>query len=306
MPFLTSRVRLGAFTLLIALLFTGCDDGGLTAPDQTAADATAFTAFVDQTIEAAMADDVPSAATVADQVEVLPVSITGPTVITEPGLYVVEADFSAEADGIVIQASGVFLDLNNHTITGPGNKEGRGVVIEGVQRVLVRGGALETFGVGVAVVGSRRVGVAGVRVAGGDEFADPANGVPPQVGFLLLDTVGARLLGNSAYETNLGFFVRGGGSTRNQLMGNLAQASENGLLGVCYNPAPDTPDPAGPSLDRVSNNVLIGFGTGIQASVGSAENRFASNVIYYLEDDYEDLNGSNVFVGNRTMQLPPS
>ena len=64
--------------------------------------------------------------------------ITGPTTITEPGLYVVSDNFSATGDAIVIQSDWVFLFLGRQMITGPGNKSGRGVVIDGASDELVR------------------------------------------------------------------------------------------------------------------------------------------------------------------------
>ena len=82
-------------------------------------------------------------------------------------------------------------------------------------------------------------------------------------------------------------------------------AGENGLLGICYNPAPDE-GAAGPRRDRVMLNRIAGFATGIQASAGSAYNHFVLNTIYYLVSPYEDLNGTNVFRRNRAMQIPPA
>ena len=39
-------------------------------------------------------------------------------------------------------------------------------------------------------------------------------------------------------------------------------------------------------------------------SAGSANNRFIENVIYYLEAAWEDANGTNIFRGNVTTQIP--
>lgn len=305
---LVTRLPLGA--LLLALALAGCDDGGLTAPDatQTAAPGSeAFAALLDDQIDAEEAEVVSDAATFAASAGVVLQDITGPTVITESGVYAVTQDFSlpsgTEADAIVVQADGVFLDLGTHTLTGPGNKLGRGVVVEGARRVVVRGGTLETFGVGVVLSETQRVAVTGVRVVGGDEFADPPNGIPPQIGVLLLNSRGNRVFGNQTTDTNLGLFVRGPGSMNNYLIGNSATAGEFGLLGICYNPAPDSPDPEGPSNDRVQGNLLNGFGVGIQVSEGSANNRFVENAIYYLDSAWEDANGSNTFLRNLTVQL---
>ena len=97
--------------------------------------------------------------------------------------------------------------------------------------------------------------------------------------------------------------MRGPGSTSNLLAGNTAVAGDNGLLAICYNPATDDPADPGPSNDVVRDNVLDGFPTGISASEGSSMNRFGGNVIYYHDEAYVDLNGSNLFLDNETMQL---
>jgi hypothetical protein len=304
---LLQRAPMGA--LLLALFLFGCDGGGLTAPEAAAPEIPGLAALLDEQIETATAETAPSARALAEQAGVPLQFISGPTKIDAPGLYLVTRDFNlppgVPADAIVVAADNVFLDLGGHTLTGPGNKIGRGVFVEDAQRVVVTGGTLETFGVGVEVNESNRVAVVGMRALGGDEFADPPNGIPPQVGFLLVNSARNRLTGNSARGTNLGFFVRGPESMRNEITGNVALAGEFGLLGVCYNPHPDDPDPAGPgpSEDRVSGNFLNGFGTGIQASAGSARNGFTFNRIYYLASPWEDLNGTNVFANNVTMQI---
>lgn len=227
--------------------------------------------------------------------------ITGPTVITSPGIYRVTRDFSASGDAIVIQSDHVLLDLGRHTITGPGNKVGRGVVLDGVEWVLVHGGSLRTFGIGVALLGSSRSAVKNVTVLGGDEFANPPS-VPPQIGILLVNSYRNHIRRNTFDQTNLGIFVRGGGSFENRIRRNEVLGGTNGLLAICYNPAMGE-GPAGPNNDDVSHNFLCRFGVGIQASAGSAENRFNSNVIKYFVSAWEDFNGTNQFRNNRTQLI---
>ncbi len=230
--------------------------------------------------------------------------ITGPTVITAPGVYRVATNFSASGDGIVIQSDFVLLNLDDHTITGPGNKAGRGLVLDGVSRVLVRNGKLRTFGVGAVLLGSSNALVKNVNVRGGDEFANPPAGIPPQIGVLLVNSNNNFIVGNSYRLVNLGIFVRGGGSYNNTIVRNNVEAGVNGLLGVCYNPADGEGD-AGPQNDFVARNFFNRFGVGIQTSAGSAHNYFNHNVIYYFNKAWEDFNGSNVFEDNRTMQVAP-
>lgn len=232
--------------------------------------------------------------------------ITGPTTITEPGEYRVMADFAVtdpSGDGIVIRASNVRVSLGGRTITGPGNKQGRGIVIEGAQGVEVVGGTLRTFGIGVALLEAAGSTVRGVAVEGGDEFADPP-AVAPQIGILIVDGARNTIRDNRLDRVNLGIFVRGGGSYENRIVQNVATAGTHGLLGICYNPASGA-GPAGPQRDQVMRNTLDGFDGGIQASEESTDNRFVANIIRFLSLAYEDRNGSNRFLGNQTTDLTP-
>lgn len=230
--------------------------------------------------------------------------IIGPTTITAAGVHKVVNDFSATSNAIVIRADRVLLDLNNRIITGPGNKAGQGVVLDGVSHVLVKNGVLLTFGVGVVLLNSSKSMVKKIQIRGGDEFADPPNGIPPQIGILLVNSYKNHILGNDCHRVNLGLFVRGGGSHDNFILRNAVVGGNNGLLVICYNPA-DGQGPPGPTGDLVSHNFLNRFGLGIQASAGSAQSRFNHNTIYYFSKAWEDFNGSNEFKGNRTIQIAP-
>lgn len=228
--------------------------------------------------------------------------ITGPTTITSPGFYRVRNDFDASADGIVIESDNVWLNLNGYTITGPGNKSGRGIVVNDASGVVVRNGVVRNFGLGVNLNGTSYSVVRNVAVYGGDEFADPPNGVAPQIGIMLVNSSHNWLARNSFSLVNLGIFVRGAGSYENAIFNNVAIGGDNGLLGICYNPAMNE-GPAGPQRDQVRHNFLARFGTGIQTSAESVENYFVRNTIQYFNSPYEDLNGSNIFQDNRTLQV---
>jgi parallel beta-helix repeat protein len=142
-----------------------------------------------------------------------------------------------------------------------------------------------------------------IKIRGGDEFAAPP-AVPPQIGILLVNSYGNRIEENDCKRVNLGLFVRGGGSHDNLIRENSVVGGDHGLLGICYNPA-EGQGPAGPTDDRVLRNFLNRFGTGIQASAGSAQNHFNRNTIYYFNKAWEDFNGTNEFRNNRTRQIAP-
>ena len=231
--------------------------------------------------------------------------ISGPTIITKPGVYRLMNDIAADAktgDGIVISSSDVVLWLGDHTLTGAGNKTGRGIVIENAEHVVVQGGRLQTFGIGVVLLEADRCVIRHLRIEGGDEFADPANGIAPQIGMMLINSATNRIARNDISGINLGVFVRGGGSYGNVIRRNEVSAMTHGLLGICYNPAPTGGD-LGPSYDQVSENSLMRFGAGIQASKGSASNRFVRNSIGYFNEAWRDFNGSNQFLRNKTSLL---
>ncbi|MBD3219384.1 MAG: hypothetical protein GF310_14015 [candidate division Zixibacteria bacterium] len=230
--------------------------------------------------------------------------IDGPTTITEPGAYFLNDDFSTPDYGIVVEADFVLLVLGNRTITGPGNKSGTGVAVHNSHHVLIYGGKFEMFGTGVLLDNTDHSSVRYIDVMGGDEFADPANGVPPQIGVMLKNSAYNWIIGNDINMTNLGIFVRGGGSHHNKIWYNDVVGGDRGLLAICYNPIPGEGDD-GPHDDLIRQNRLKRFGAGIQTSSGSENNKFLLNTIRYFNEAYRDFNGSNLFINNDTDQLAP-
>lgn len=313
----TSRISLAiTATLAVALLgSTGCLQDSTTTDDVAATDD--FQHRVLSAIDAteaepdmdpgeqrlsseSLAQDATDAADLARGLH----WITGPTVIDAPGVYRVQNDFDVtemDGDGIVVRSDFVWLDLGGHTLTGPGNKIGRAVVVENARHVLVANGRLETFGIGVALLGTDHSAVAFIRVRGGDEMAAPPE-IPPQIGVLLVNSPHNMIRWNDVRDTNLGYFVRGAGSMKNLIAGNRAIAGDRGLLAICYNPAPGEGD-AGPTQDHVRHNLLSRFATGIQTNTGAAHNTFTRNLIEYFVSPYEDLNGTNVFRHNVEIPL---
>jgi hypothetical protein len=290
------------FLLSISLLifFTGCEkDEPVVSPQANLNDET-IAAFK-QNLEAEIQSENGNINLPEGSIK----EISEPTIITVPGIYMVVNDFTVSSgDGIVINSNHVLLWAGHHTIIGPGNKEGRGIVLEGVEHVLVWGGKLETFGIGVALENTIKSAIKNVSVSGGDEFADPPNGIPPQIGILLLNSNKNHILHNSLQLINLGIFVRGPESYNNKIFLNKVKAETNGLLAICYNPAPDA-GPEGPTNDKVFLNNLDSFGVGISTSEGSAENTFRLNIIRYFNDPWTDANGTNIFRHNRVEQISP-
>lgn len=294
---------------LVALVVTGCsDNSGTSTPtdnsmsDEPSIDTGDFNAYVEKAVESEDYNPEKDLAAVRKGGYFKINYISGPTTITESGIYRVTDDFTATENGIVIRADHVILLLGKHTITGPGNKMGNGVMLDGARFVLVFGGKLEMFGVGVMFDHTMHSSARYVEIMGGDEFADPANGVAPQVGIMFKNSAFNLLAANKLHLINLGIFVRGGDSHNNKLYFNKVMGGDMGLLGICYNPIPGEGD-AGPHKDFVYQNYLDRFRTGIQTSSGSMRNRFVGNTIKYFNEAYHDYNGSNIFRNNDTMQI---
>jgi Right handed beta helix region len=237
--------------------------------------------------------------------------ITGPTVITEPGTYRVAFSFAvgANGDAIVIQAPSVTLDLGGNTIVGPGDKQGRGIVVDGVSAAVVQNGRLARWGTGVAVVNSGNVEVQGLQIIAQGLPSNPSAGDPPEVGVLIFNSRGVVVKENTITDVGLGIFVRGGGSSGNRIADNTLVAGSNGLLGICYNPSEGPTGPTstgpGPRGDLVEDNHISRFGVGISTSVASTANVFRRNSIAFMSAAMTPANlPNNTLDGNSAMQLP--
>lgn len=230
-------------------------------------------------------------------------NIDGPTTITSPGFYRVTSDFSASDDAIMIQSNWVYLFIGNHTITGPGNKMGRGVVIDGSHYVAVFGGNFETFGMGVVLNESMLCAVRNVHITGGDVYADPGNGIAPQIGIMAVNSARNLIFHNRIEMLNLGIFMRGDGTYSNRVFGNKLMGGDLGLLGICYNPD-GSGDPAGAHNDDVNSNIVERFRGGFQANFGTHDILVRRNHFKYFAFDIEDKENASTFVNNHSMQIP--
>lgn len=225
-----------------------------------------------------------------------------PMIITEPGSYVVRRGFSLQGAGtaVVIRADSVTLDLNGHTLAGPGDKQGVGISVENATGVRIRGGVLAGFGTGVQVMGSTNVEIEKLQIAGND-----LGGTPPniEVGILILDSRGVVVRDNLVTNTFLGVFVRGA-SGGNRIALNTLTGGTKGELGICYNPAAGKSD--GPTGDLVYNNLISRWNRGIATSANSLHNIFRGNDVAYFEAGVDEKTpGSNTFAANTLVQITP-
>jgi len=227
----------------------------------------------------------------------------GKLVITRPGSYTLRRGIKVRepGDAVVITASDVSLDLNGHTLMGPGGKQGVGVRIEDATGVRVHGGIIARFGTGVQVAGSSNVRVEGLQI-----YAEDGGGPPPgEVGILILNSRGVSIERNLISQTFLGIFVRGAASAGNRIAFNTLTGGANGQIGICYNPD-GSGDPTGPSGDLVYNNLSSRWNVGIQTSAGTSGNIFRENALAYFQVAFQEVGANqNVLQDNASIAITP-
>jgi len=226
-------------------------------------------------------------------------------VITRSGSYLLERDMAATAarPAIRVLANDVTLDLDGHRLTGPGNRVGVGISIEGVSSVRVFNGRGARLGIGVRIQDSNNVTVDGLQIVGED-----LGGPPPEIeiGILVVNSRAVVLTNNAISRVFLGIFIRGGGSGGNRIAMNTLTGDANGALGICYNPSPTPGASDGPQGDLVYGNLISRFGTGIATSAASIGNVFRGNTIAYFTAAVDEATpGSNVFEENAAVQITP-
>jgi parallel beta-helix repeat protein len=226
--------------------------------------------------------------------------VTFSSVIDEPGRYYLVSDLSVgnATPGITIRANNVVLDLRGRQIGGPGTNTGTGILINGASSVEVRNGSMRDLGFGVTVMNSDSVVLDGLRITARG-LAVPAP--PPEVGIMIVNSKGVTVRHNTIFSVGLGIFVRGPGSMGNHIYENTISAGMNGMLGICYNPAPGAS--GGPRGDTVARNAVSGFATAIQVNAGGP-NIFRDNTLSYTMQAFEVTMGSVATdTGNTKVQV---
>ncbi len=230
--------------------------------------------------------------------------------INEPGSYVLRYDLMVDrGDGLVVTASGVTIDLNGHQIGTRTNGNGRGILIDGASGVAIKNGRVGSFMANVMLLNSTNVIVQDLQIVGAG--LAPSGG-PSEIGINIINSRAALIKGNTISSVNLGIFVRGGNATGNRITENNITGGANpahGLLGICYNPAPNA-GTAGPRGDLIYNNHIARFGYAFAISEFSIyniirDNTFASFVGGIREPQFLRGNGgTNVAEDNLDVVLP--
>jgi parallel beta-helix repeat protein len=173
-------------------------------------------------------------------------------------------DLTCPGDGLIVGADGIEIDLNDHTITGSG--AGNGILASGRSGVVITGGTIRNFTIGVQLVASTGIVIREIRVIGNRD------------GIFLIASSGNTIKGNLASQnTRVGVMLRPGAinnSTQNLVKENTLSNNTNGVILV------ETP-----SGNSFTENIITG-----SSNAGIALNGGVSgNVI-----------GENTFSGNAT------
>lgn len=227
--------------------------------------------------------------------------IGNPTTIDQPGSYTLRSNLRyspTSGPAILVKADGVSLDLNGFEIQGPGGKQGTAIMVDGAHGVSISNGSLSDNWFGVVVQNSGNVTIKNLRIrAQGLVIAE----LPPETGIMVVESRNVVVEDNAIFNIGLGIFVRGGMSGGNRLSNNTVTAGTNGLLGICYNPAPN--DPESPKGDIISGNLVSGFTTGMSFKETSAFNVIRNNVVQYRTTGIEQLSTKNTEEGNAVIKM---
>jgi len=142
----------------------------------------------------------------------------GATIVTNLRL---EADLTCIADGLIVGADGIMINLNGHTIAGAG--VGLGINVRSHQDIVIRGGTIRGFLTGIMVATSTGV------VIKDNGFTQNREAV------FLAGAVGNMIKHNNAWQNTLrGIMIRPTGSgvlsTDNIVMDNTLTNNPSGIL----------------------------------------------------------------------------
>ena len=222
----------------------------------------------------------------------------GPTLLTEPGTYVLtmgQAVASSTGAGIIITGNNITLDLDGFAITGAGNATGVGVRIVGARNVVVKNGSIDSALMGVVAMNSSNVRIENLRIRG-------LSGAPPEAGIMLVGTSNSMIVNNQILNTALGIFIRGGATFGNRIEGNTLTASAtNSPLGICYNPS-DT-DSNGPKGDLITRNLIRGYRQSLAFGDSSEFNVAEGNTFIFRASASSNPNSSNLVRNNTEVKM---
>jgi parallel beta-helix repeat protein len=134
--------------------------------------------------------------------------------------HTLDHDLTCAGDGLVVGADGITIDLNGHTITGSG--AGVGVLAAGRSGVLIVGGTIQNFTIGVQLSASTGVTIKEIQVTRNRD------------GIFLIGSSGNTIKENTAWQNSrVGVMLRPGAvrnSTHNLVTENTLSDNTNGVI----------------------------------------------------------------------------
>jgi parallel beta-helix repeat protein len=207
--------------------------------------------------------------------------LCGATILADLKL---DHDLTCPGNGLIAGSDGITIDLNGHTITGPGS--GVGIAVPSRTGVVIRGGTVRNFLVGVQLTGADANVIREMRATGNRD------------GIFLIGSSGNTIKENLAWQNSrVGVMLRPGSirnSTQNLVKENTLTDNLNGIILV------ETP-----SGNTIKENIVSGSGTagialngGVSANV-IKENSFTGNAAAILFNAVAGLTPTgNGFVEN--------
>jgi len=215
-------------------------------------------------------------------------------------------DLTCTGPGLIVGADGITINLNGHTITGPGS--GVGISVPNRTGVWIVGGTVRNFLAGVQLVNSTAIVVKENRFTGNQDAV------------FLIGTNGSTIKENTAWQnTRVGVMLRPSGirnSTQNVVAENTLTDNTNGII-LVETPTGNTikenrisgSSNAGLNVNgAVSGNVIkenafIGNAAGIRLNAGVGGlfpngNRFIENTISMNTCGVMGPAGDNTFKEN--------
>ena len=143
--------------------------------------------------------------------------LCGTTILADLKL---DHDLTCTGPGLIVGADGITIDLNGHTITGPGS--GVGINVPNRTGVLIKGGTVRNFLAGVQLANSTAIVVKENRFTGNQDAV------------FLIGTSGSTIKENIAWQnTRVGVMLRPSGirnSTQNVVVENTLTDNTNGMI----------------------------------------------------------------------------
>jgi len=192
------------------------------------------------------------------------------------------------ANGIVVGADNITLDLNGHTVTGtPASGDKGGVVLVGRTGVTVRNGTVRSFDVGVVIEGGSANTVEAVNALENISFENAGTVNRGGDGIAVLSSRNNRILRNNA--------VNNGPYSGIGIYTLVDSAHPRATSGVSSGNVVDGNVVEGNIQARTPNNVVNNDNIGIRLEPGNTGNSILNNRVYNSGLDGITLFSANTF-----------